>query len=92
MNLEQQPSKQQDLEAAIALMKEYPLLKNDGLTKQVLETGIGGNGKTIEDLDKFVMTRGIFLELENIKKSNPDLYDAAVIHSVRPDQEKNWEN
>ncbi|KKQ77953.1 MAG: hypothetical protein A3A96_04240 [Candidatus Zambryskibacteria bacterium RIFCSPLOWO2_01_FULL_39_39] len=88
----------EDIEAAMLLIKEHPLLRDDLLTKQVLERGIGGHGKPV-NIDEFVETRGAFLELEQlkdrlqtIKNGNPNVYEAAVVHSVRPDTEKSWVN
>lgn len=91
-------SNNENVEAAMALINEHPLLKNDPLTKQAIEKGIGANGKPI-DLDKFVQTRGAFLELEYAMKKlkrasveDPEILDAIVVSSVKPEIEKYLED
>lgn len=84
----------EDIQAAMALVDEHPLLKNDPITRNAIEKGIGANGKPV-NLDKFVETRGAFLELEEARRKlkeigdeDPDILDAIVVSSVRPDLEK----
>lgn len=98
MTMEQISSKPEDVQAAKALANEHPLLKDDPITKQAIEKGIGANGQPV-DLDKFVETRGAFLELEEaIKKlkkatiDDPDIIDSIVVSSVKPEVEKYLED
>lgn len=94
--LEQQPaSRPQDIDAAIALINEQPLLREDPITRRALEEGIGANGKPITDLAHFVEARGAFLELESaanrLRKArglNPEILNAIVVSSVKPEVEK----
>lgn len=88
----------EDTEAAMALINEHPLLKEDSYTKRVIETGLADNGKPI-DIGDFLAARSAVLEIkaaadrmDEIKIKNFDAYDAAVINSVRPDLEKVWLN
>lgn len=80
-----------DQEAAIALLNEHPLLSHDDYARRVIDTGVADNGKQV-DIGDFLAARGAILEIDAVRKKNPDAYDAAVINSVRPDQEKAWLN
>jgi hypothetical protein len=85
-------SSQESVEAAMALVAEHPLLKKDPIIMRAIKDGIGANGKPIKRLGEFVESRGAFLELEEARKKlrgvNPEILDAIVVHSVRPDLER----
>ena len=92
--MEQSLPRSEDIEAAMALVNEHPLLRNDKITKRAIERGTGANGMPV-DLDRFVETRGAFLELEDARKklqrardTDPGILDAIVVSSVRPDLER----
>ena len=94
MPMEQIAPRPEDVAAAMALVNENPRLKNDAIIRQAIEKGIGANGQPIS-LDRFVETRGAFLELEAARKklqeardTDPETFDAIVVSSVRPDLEK----
>ena len=90
MNMEEANVNPNDQEAARALINEHPLLCHDNYAKRVVETGVADNGKPI-DIGDFLAARGAILEMDAVKRKNPAAYDAAVIHSERPDLE-NWVN
>jgi hypothetical protein len=90
MNMEEASVNPSDQEAARALVSQHPLLREDDYTKRVIETGIADNGKPV-DIGDFLAARGAILEMDAVREKNPDAYDAAVVHSKRPDLE-NWVN
>jgi len=89
-----QPSRPEDHDAAMALIIEHPLLKDDPITKRAVEQGIDANDNPLKDLAEFVQARGAFLELtsardrlRNLRDGDPELLNSVVTSSVRPDLE-----
>jgi hypothetical protein len=84
----------EDREAATGLVNEHPLLRHDLYAKRVVESGFADNGEPV-DVGNFLAARIAFLEktdaevrLAAAEGRDKASYDAAVIHSVRPDLEE----
>jgi len=94
--------KREEQKAALDLLNENPLLANDEFAKKVVyDGGVMENGDEI-DLGDFLESRLSILEKEQVegkvaaaKAKNPQAFKWAsttIVHSVRPDLEKNLEN
>ena len=93
MSIEQMAPRPEDIQAAMALINENPLLSRDPYAKRVAESGQADNGETV-DVGDFLSSRVAVLEkwdaearLLASERKNKRAYDAAVISSERPDLE-----
>lgn len=87
-------SRPEDIEAAVALVEEHPLLKDDAITRRAMKDGIGADNKPIDDFAKFVEGRGAFLELfefrdklRKLRDGDPEILGSIAESSLRPDLE-----
>lgn len=76
----------------------HPSLTGDEITERALNEGIDAREREIANIKTFLEARDAFLTIENakrklqmIKAGDPEILNAVVVNSVRPDLEK-WLN